>query len=134
MMADDMKPLTIDSFFRYCSEERLMSAKCEQCDSVWMPPREICPACLSEDMRWMELKGTGELLTYTVVHVPSPLFEGKAPYMLGIVKLAEGVALSGLIRETPEEKLRVGLAVKVKFEQVHAEKWQPKSRYYFVPA
>jgi uncharacterized OB-fold protein len=133
-MSGEMRPLTIDSFFRYCSEGKLMSAKCEKCGSLSIPPRELCPMCLSSDVKWVELNGTGELLTYTVVHVPPPLFQGKAPYVIGIVRLKEGVTLSGLVRETPQENLKVGMTVKVKFEHVEAQKWQPQSRYFFVPA
>ncbi len=132
-MTSENRPLTLASFFKYCSEGKLMSAKCEKCDSLWIPPREICPTCLSSEMTWKEMSRDGELLTYTVVHVPAPSFKGRAPYVVGIVRLTEGPVLSGLVREAEEQDMIIGKHVTTRFESVQGPKWQPGFSYYFVP-
>lgn len=129
----EQRPLTISSFFRYCSEGKLMAARCESCGRLWIPPRQVCPNCFSSELSWAQLKGTGKLLTYTVVHVAPRGFERDTPYAIGIVCLDEGVALSGMIRNVPEGGLKVGMPLGVCYESTDSEGWLPPSRYYFAP-
>ncbi|MFH0848180.1 MAG: Zn-ribbon domain-containing OB-fold protein [archaeon] len=134
MAQDQARPLTIDSFFKYCSEGKLMASACKVCNRLWIPPRQLCPSCMSSDLSWTQLSGTGELLSFTEVQVGPPAFQSQVPYIIGIVRLSEGTTLSGLIRETTADKLTVGMPLKVQFESLESKGWQPASRYYFVPA
>jgi len=126
-------PLTLESFYTFCAQKKLMGARCRSCRAILVPPRALCPKCGSMDIRWTKLKGTGKLLTYSVVHVASPAFQSSVPYAVGIVQLTEGARLLGMIR-TNLKDLRIGLNLKVAFEPRQSESWPPWARYCFVRA
>jgi len=110
-----------------------MGARCKSCRAILAPPRAICPRCGSTDMQWIELKGTGKLLTYSVVHVAAPAFQSFVPYAVGIVLLTEAARLPGMIRIDPND-LKIGLDLKVAFDPAQSESWPSWARYYFVSA
>jgi uncharacterized OB-fold protein len=96
----------------------------------------LCPKCYSKDLSWVELKGSGELLTYTVIHVAPKQFETLAPYAVGIVKLEEGPQLLGMIRGIEVDKLKVGMSLTIDFEKASnttTTQWPTWPRYYFKP-
>jgi len=126
-------PLTLESFYRFCAQKKLMGGRCRSCRAILVPPRALCPKCGSTDIRWAKLKGTGKLLTYSVVHVASPAFQSSVPYAVGIVQLAEGAKLPGMIR-TDLKDLRIGLNLKVAFEPRQSESWPSWARFCFVRA
>jgi len=130
---DSESSMTLESFYRFCAQKKLMGARCKSCRTILVPPRTLCPKCGSTGMRWEELKGIGKLLTYSVVHVAAPAFQSSVPYAVGIVELTEGAKLPGMIRADLKD-LRIGLNLKVAFEPPRSESWPSWARYRFVKA
>ena len=63
--------------------------------------------------------GRGELYSYTITHVPTPGFEAKAPYVIGLVELDEGVRMiANLVNVTPDE-ISIGMRLKVAWEKLN---------------
>ena len=128
----DLKPPpTLESFYQFCAQRKLMGVRCESCKAVLLPPRMLCPRCGSSNSEWVELKGTGELLTYSAIHVATPTFQSLVPYAVGIVSLTEGARLPGIIRVKPED-LRIGLELRIAFEPSTSKNWPSWPRYFFV--
>ena len=48
---------------------RLMAAKCEACDLVYLPPRSYCESCLGPTTDWIPVDGPATVETCTAVHV-----------------------------------------------------------------
>jgi hypothetical protein len=132
-MAEAPLPFTIESFYKFVSEGKLMAAKCRQCGRLLVPPRPMCTDCYSKDLEWTQLKGEGKLLTYTIIHVSPKQFEGMIPYAVGIVKLAEGPQLPGMIRGIESDKIRVGMKLGVEFDTALPSEWPQWPRYHFKP-
>jgi len=130
---DSESPPTLESFYQFCTQKKLMAARCKSCGAILVPPRALCPKCNSADMHWTELKGTGRLLTYSVVHVAPSAFQPSVPYAVGIVLLDEGTRLPGMVQVEPGD-LRIGLRLKVAFESPQSDKWPSWARYFFVKA
>ncbi|MDH5363107.1 MAG: Zn-ribbon domain-containing OB-fold protein [Aigarchaeota archaeon] len=124
---------TLDQFYQYISQRKVMAVRCNTCDAVFLPPRRRCVKCGSRDVEWTQLKGTGELQTYTVIHVAPPQFQPLAPYAVGIVRLDEGPQLFGMIRGVEHKALKRGLRLKLNFEEQKQEAWPQWPRYHFVP-
>jgi len=132
-MAEAQPVFGIESFYKFVGEGKLMGAKCNKCGEVMLPPRPVCTNCYSKDLSWVELKGSGKLLTYTVIHVAPKQFEALAPYPVGIVKLDEGPQLLGMIRGVELDKIKVGMSLTVDFEKPSTTQtqWPTWPRYYF---
>ncbi len=127
-------PFTIEQFYKFVSEKKLMAAKCKKCGTMLLPPRPMCTKCFSSDLEWVELKNKGKLLTYTVIHVSPKQFESLIPYAVGIVKLEDGPKLPGMIQDVEPEKISVGMDLKVDFDTTIPSEWPMWSRYFFKPS
>ena len=127
-------PFTIEQFYKFVSERKLMAAKCKKCGTMLLPPRPMCTKCFSSDLEWVELKNKGKLLTYTVIHVSSKQFESLIPYAVGIVKLEDGPKLPGMIQDVEPEKISVGMDLEVNFDTTIPSEWPTWPRYFFKPS
>lgn len=127
-------PFTIEQFYKFASERKLMAAKCKKCATMFLPPRPMCTKCFSSDLEWVELKNKGKLLTYTVIHVSPKQFESLIPYNVGIVKLEDGPKLPGMIQGVAPEKISVGMDLEVDFDTTIPSQWPTWPRYFFKPS
>ncbi len=110
-------------FYEFVAEKKLMGTRCKSCGAFFLPPRPICSSCHSEEMEWEELSGKGELAAFTVtLYGPTRMvqagYNAKNPYCVGIVRLAEGPAISaqilGLDLSKPEE-IKIGTPLTLTF-------------------
>ncbi len=76
------------------AEGRFELQVCEQCGAVQYPPREACCRCLSDELRWREQDGRGQLLALTQLrHSNDLFFRERLPWRLGLVRLEVGPTL-----------------------------------------
>lgn len=133
-MTEQLQNFTIEQFYKNISQKKLMGGRCLKCGKIHLPPRLLCDKCLSTEFEWVELPKTGKLLTYTIIHVAPPQFQSMAPYAVGIIKLENGVKIPGMIKDVSPDKIRVGMPLKIEFEELlQTQQWPQWSRYYFKP-
>ena len=117
------RPFTASSFDQFLSERKLMGSKCKKCGALYAPPRPICLKCYSNEMQWVELKGKGKLVAFTVIGVgPKPMvaagYDREHPYCSGIVELEEGPSISAQILGVDvahPENIKIGVPLTVDF-------------------
>ncbi len=129
----NVPPFTIEQFFRFLKEKKLMAAKCGRCGTIYLPPRPVCSNCYSKELEWTQLKPRGKLATFTVIHVAPEQFQNAAPYAYGIIELEKGLRLPGMIRNVEREKLKVGIELAIDFDVEPSQTWPQWPRYYFRP-
>ncbi len=135
ILAEDGTVLpTVENFYKYCVQRKLMGTECVKCGHLTCPPRGICPQCSGTKIKWIQLTGHGTLLTYTVIHFPPTQFQALAPYAVGIVEMKEGPRLPGMIRNIKPDELKIGAALRIEFDTATPEEWPRWPRYYFLPA
>jgi len=128
----EQAPFTIEQFYKYILQGKLMSGKCKQCGKVHLPPRPLCDNCFSKEFEWVEVPGKGKLLTYTVIHVAPTQFQSMAPYAVGIVKLENGIKIPGMITGVAPEQLKIGMDLTIDFGTCNAaQQWPQWPRYCF---
>src|SRR4030042_5739418 len=91
-----------------------MGCRCKACGRLMLPPRMVCRSCGSTDLEPHEFRGEGELKASTVIYVPLTRFQSMCPHSVGVVKLDEGVSVSGLILRDGKH-LKPGARVKAKY-------------------
>ena len=98
-----------------CREGRLLLQRCRCCERFQFYPRTICAHCHSAAPEWVEAAGLGSIASFTVVRrAISPACV--APYVIALVDLAEGPRMMTRIVACPPEELRIGRAVRLRFE------------------
>lgn len=124
-------PFTISSFYKFASQKRLMAAKCTECRTVMLPPKPMCTKCFSTNLKWIEIEGDGKLLSYTIIYIAPKQFQDIVPYIVGIVEFDNGLRLPGMIWGVKREDIKVGMRLKIDFEESVSSEWHAWSRYFF---
>jgi uncharacterized OB-fold protein len=129
------EPFTIEQFYKFIAQQKLMAGKCTRCGKIHLPPRPLCDNCFSQEFTWTEVSGKGKLLTYSVIHIAPQQFQALAPYAVGIVQLENGAKIPGMITAVPHDQLRIGMDLTIDFGTCStAQAWPQWTRYCFKPA
>ena len=111
-------------FFEGCAEGELRLQHCTVCGSYQFYPRVMCHHCWSRDLEWEEASGKGIILSFTVVRIAVSA-EYEAPYVVALVKLAEGPTMMSQIRGCAPEEVKVGAGVHVAFADIAGRQAMP---------
>ncbi|MBM9501128.1 OB-fold domain-containing protein [Leptospira sp. 201903071] len=77
--------------------EILKGKKCNSCGFRMTEPSVACTNCGSSETSEIQFSGKGKIYTYTVVHVGFGHLAKRAPYVLAVVELEEGIKTMGLL-------------------------------------
>ncbi|UHQ98741.1 OB-fold domain-containing protein (plasmid) [Natrinema zhouii] len=81
-----------------------------------LPPRRACPHCGDRELATAILPSTGEIVTHTLVTVPTPQFKDEAPYVTAIAMFGP-IRLTGIVRGIDQENVEIGREVTVAIER-----------------
>jgi len=98
----------------------ILARKCTKCDELHLATVYFCSKCGSKEFEDSILKGTGKVVTYTIMTVPPAGFEDLTPYAWVVMELDDTSELMNPIRisgflpniQKPED-LPIGTAVRV---------------------
>ncbi|HSD11248.1 MAG TPA: Zn-ribbon domain-containing OB-fold protein [Candidatus Binatia bacterium] len=97
---------------------RLLLQRCRACANFIHYPRAWCPRCWKTDLEWVESRGTGRVVTFTIVHqAPLESYAGDVPYVLAVIRLDEGPQMMTNVVGVKPSGVRVDLRVEVVFEE-----------------
>jgi len=102
-------------FIEAAKAGNVLARKCTKCDELHLATIYFCSKCGSKEFEDSILKGTGKVVTYTIMTVPPAGFEDYTPYAWVVMELDDsGIRVSGFLPniEKPED-LPIGTAVKV---------------------
>ena len=102
-------------FIEAAKAGNVLARKCTKCDELHLATVYFCSKCGSKEFEDSILKGTGKVVTYTIMTVPPAGFEDLVPYAWVVMELDDsGIRVSGFLPniEKPRD-LPIGTAVKV---------------------
>jgi len=102
-------------FIEAAKAGNVLARKCTKCDDLHLATVSFCSKCGNKEFENSILKGTGKVVTYTIMTVPPAGFEDLAPYAWVVMELDDsGIRVSGFLPniEKPGD-LPIGTAVKV---------------------
>jgi hypothetical protein len=67
------------------------------------------------------LAGTGTVVSYTVIRVPPPEFQGMAPYVIALIEMDEGCHLTGQIVDCAVDEVDIGMRVEACFRRIQQD-------------
>lgn len=110
-------------FWRGCEEGRLLLQRCADRGHLQYPPGPLCRHCGSSVTGWVDAAREGQLVSFSLVtRPPIPTFAAHAPYMVAIVRLAEGPILETWLKtdgRTPAlDEVEIGAPVRIEFQRV----------------
>ena len=102
-------------FIEAAKSGNILARKCAKCSEILLATVYYCKSCGSKEFEDTILKGTGKVVTYTIMTVPPAGFEDLAPYAWVVMELDDSaIRVSGFLAKisTPED-LPIGTPVKV---------------------
>ena len=126
------KPLPVictetKGFWEAARRHELHLQRCNACGEVIHFPRVMCTRCMSEDLGWMKSTGLGTLYSYTIVRQPAyESFQPDVPYVYALVDLDDGARMISNVVNVDPGEVRVGMRLKVTFEDATPEISIPK--------
>lgn len=112
--------MRVASAWRYTDTRyNLIGTRCATCGNYFFPPRTMCPICRRDGtIEECQFKGTGEVITHTIIRAPAEGHFGPVPYALAIIKLKEGPRFTGQIVNINPEEVRIGMRVREVFRKL----------------
>lgn len=111
----DSRPFVQDEaaakFLKLLEEREFKTTYCDRCKRVVFPPKVVCPFCLEETSRWVDLPREGVLYAFTYQEAG---FRCAYPEVLGLVEL-EGIGRILTRVDAPFEELNIGMPVELDF-------------------
>ena len=102
-------------FIEAAKAGNVLARKCIKCNELHLATVYFCSKCGSKEFEDSILKGTGKVVTYTIMTVPPAGFEDFAPYAWVVMELNDsGIRISGFLSNIQKpEDLQIGAIVKV---------------------
>ena len=79
------KTTRVNDFIDYLESGKVMYTHCKECGADFFPPRADCAGCLSSDMEWREVSGTGKLVSYSQLKYAPVGFDADLPYSIALL-------------------------------------------------
>lgn len=99
-------------FFDGTARGELLIRHCDECRGYAAPQARTCPHCGSPVLSWTPAAGTGQVVSWSVVHA-----KGSPPIVVAIVELDEEPWIQAQITGAAPEEVHGGLRVRVAFER-----------------
>jgi uncharacterized protein len=101
-----------NDFIGYLEQGKVMGTQCKKCGLRFFPPRADCYQCLSSDMEWFEVSGTGKLLSFSKLEYGPVGFEGDLPYRIAILDYGDYKVFGRIAKDIADEEVKVGMQMK----------------------
>jgi uncharacterized OB-fold protein len=96
----------------YLEQGKVMGTRCQDCGTVFFPPRADCYNCLSCSVEWFEILGKGKLVSYSKLKYAPVGFEGDLPYSIALVDYGDYKIFGRLAGDIPDDEVKLGMEMK----------------------
>jgi uncharacterized OB-fold protein len=108
----------VNDFIDYLADGKVMASQCKKCNATFFPPRADCCECLSSDMQWREVTGTGTLVSYSQLKFAPIGFDGDLPYSIAMLDYGDFQVFGRLADDLPIEEVEVGMPMTTAMNQL----------------
>ena len=114
------------TFYGGCEQGKFLLQRCTAGGHLQYPPGPLCRQCGSALGGWIEAGRTGTVESFSLVRrAPAAAYNTHVPYMVGVVRLAEGPIFETWLKidgRTPETgEVAVGRAAAIEFQAINGK-------------
>lgn len=103
----------VNDFIDHLKTGKIMGTHCKKCETHFFPPRADCCQCLTSNMSWFEISGTGKLITYSRLTYAPIGFDDDLPYAIALLDFGEVKVFGRIASHIPEEEIKIGMPMKI---------------------
>ena len=101
-----------NDFIGHLESGKVMGTRCKDCGKLFFPPRADCYQCLTSNVEWFEVSGTGKLLTYSRLQFAPIGFGDDLPYSIALLDYGDFKVFGRIASGIDEEDLAVGMQMR----------------------
>ncbi len=102
----------VNDFIDYLEDGKVMGTRCRDCGRQFFPPRADCCQCLTSNMDWFEIDGTGNLVTYSKLEFAPIGFQEDVPYRIALLDYGNYKVFGRLANELADDAVEIGMPLK----------------------
>ncbi len=102
----------VNDFVSHLDEGRVTGTRCRDCGEVFFPPRADCYMCLTSNMEWFDVSGTGKLVSYSKLEYAPVGFDDDLPYCIALLDYGDYKVFGRLASDLSPEGVEVGMDMK----------------------
>ena len=122
-----------EKFFRTLKDEgRILGTHCSHCDVTYVPATVFCERCLNKLDDWVDVGTSGEVVTYTFLHVNLDGSSRENPEIIAFIRFADG-GLIHRLGEIDPIHVEIGLMVQAVFKPASERTGSILDINYFKP-
>jgi uncharacterized OB-fold protein len=99
----------INDFVDFLEKGQVVGTKCKDCGLSFFPARADCYQCLSSNMEWFEVSGTGKLITYSKLEYAPVGFGDDLPYAIALLDYGDYKVFGRLAPDLSDDEISVGM-------------------------
>ena len=92
-----------------------------KCGCVTLANRYVCPDCHEKEFEKIVLKGTGKIISYTIIHIAADSYARSTPFPVAVIETDEGVRLTAQVVDCKNEDVKTGAKVQLIFRKIMEE-------------
>ena len=101
-----------NDFIGHLEDGNIKATRCQDCGQVFFPPRMDCYHCLTSHMEWIDITGSGKLVTYSELSFAPIGFEDDLPYCIALLDYGAFKIFGRIAPGISENELQVGMNMK----------------------
>jgi len=99
----------VNDFIDRLEDGVVTGTRCRDCGTAFFPPRADCYQCLTANMAWFDIDGTGKLVTYSRLQFAPVGFQEDVPYCIAVLDYGDYKVFGRIAEDIPEEDLVIGM-------------------------
>jgi uncharacterized OB-fold protein len=99
----------VNDFIDHLENGKVMYTHCNTCGADFFPPRADCAGCLSSDMQWCEVAGTGKLVSYSQLEFAPVGFDADLPYSIAMLDYGNYQVFGRLDNNLDMARVKIGM-------------------------
>jgi uncharacterized OB-fold protein len=101
-----------NDFIDYLEKGQVMGTRCKDCGASFFPPRADCCHCLTSNMDWFEVSGTGKLVSFSNLGFAPVAFKGDLPYCIALLDYGDFKVFGRIAGGVPVGDIKIGMEMK----------------------
>lgn len=101
----------VNDFIDHLENGKLMGTRCKDCGKYFFPPRAHCDACLTANMDWFEVTGTGKLVSFSTLKYAPTGFQDDLPYTIALLDYGNYKVFGRIDAALALDKVAVGMVM-----------------------
>jgi uncharacterized protein len=101
----------VNDFIDHLENQKVMRTQCKACGAAFFPPRADCCQCLSSEMQWSEVGGSGTLVSYSQLAFAPIGFDGDLPYSIALLDYGDYRVFGRIDSSLDIQEVNIGMAM-----------------------